>query len=750
MRGHWNALALDPAVDAGAYELPEPTFAASPDRFEWADGEGWLATATDTSYTVTVRGDERSLVEQISTSGIQDDFGRNFSNGWGNTYASGRWLVRSGALEDYNVVSPETFVNFTTSGHIRTPGVGKMRVNTANTSARIAPASYGYDYKFANVAAEVSTDKMPSGDSQSASIMIAYQNVSNHYLGLLQFERFLSVTEDFDRTVSDGWGTAPNGSAWANTSPNADYSVSGGLAVHELSAANSSRRSSVLADDNHEVLTKVRCPVRPTGSSVWAGVMLRYTDFQNHYIARLRFGASGTNAAVSVQKVLAGTTTTITTEDSLGVQIPDNEYWWIRARIENNNIKMRAWKDGDEEPPTWQHDHTDASSPIETGSRAGVRSISVSSTNLPLDVEYGHFELIDGLDATTCRARLCLQKREAGSTTNLTSFVNVGRHAPGVWWNLRTDWNGETNVLRARAWEVGTTEPDWQASITDATFTQGDVGVRGYLSPDYDDAPVEFSWRNYSVSAEWINPPTVTHNVRVYILPVPFGSTPEWGPNGTAFKRWLRRRIVDQPYDVFDVAFEYVNNNVNEASYGPRMGDGRRQEGSDWNDFLGVTAYYPDEVDLPNGAIDVPESWQIGALDCSGFTRTIFGVRNKMPMSWWAEPGTTLPRRALMQAGSGPGVLMYDTTPDAPTEGQLNELRPGDFLAWDADTSNEEEDEGQIDHCGIYVGLDTDGNHRHLSSRKMVNGPTMSDVGGKSILGSTNLYSVSFRLARRL
>jgi hypothetical protein len=60
------------------------------------------------------------------------------------------------------------------------------------------------------------------------------------------------------------------------------------------------------------------------------------------------------------------------------------------------------------------------------------------------------------------------------------------------------------------------------------------------------------------------------------------------------------------------------------------------------------------------------------------------------------------------------------------------------------------DDGKQIDHVGIYLGRDAGGNHRFVSSRKSINGPTLGDYNGRSILNGTGLYAKAFRAARRL
>ena len=83
------------------------------------------------------------------------------------------------------------------------------------------------------------------------------------------------------------------------------------------------------------------------------------------------------------------------------------------------------------------------------------------------------------------------------------------------------------------------------------------------------------------------------------------------------------------------------------------------------------------------------------------------------------------------------------------TGGQVRDfsrLAPGDLVFFDAAT----DDGTRIDHVGIYLGTDTAGRPRFLSSRKGINGPTLGDHRGKSLLDGTGLYAAAFRAVRSL
>ena len=112
------------------------------------------------------------------------------------------------------------------------------------------------------------------------------------------------------------------------------------------------------------------------------------------------------------------------------------------------------------------------------------------------------------------------------------------------------------------------------------------------------------------------------------------------------------KKLPEAALKVLATAFEFVSGRpdrrdpsgrliAGDASYGPLQPDGTRQEGSDWNDFQGVTATY--------GGVtaDPPERAQAHSLDCSGFMRMLWGVRVGLPLS--LDPDG----RSLLGAGDG-------------------------------------------------------------------------------------------------
>lgn len=237
-------------------------------------------------------------------------------------------------------------------------------------------------------------------------------------------------------------------------------------------------------------------------------------------------------------------------------------------------------------------------------------------------------------------------------------------------------------------------------------------------------------------------PSTTSATVRttswVRLLPAAF--------TGDVDAAWLTASLRDRSPDVLAAALSYTTGAPEvrdasgahlsgDASYGPLV-DGKRLEGSDWNDYYGVAATY-------DGVVDRPEADQRRAVDCSGYLRLVFGQRGGLPMALQPD-GVRLPRRAVQMATMAPGTVVV---PDTGTQVRaFDRLLAGDLVLFDASA----DDGTDVDHIGIYLGTDSQGKPRFVSSRKTADGPTMGDLGGRSRLDGTGLYATSFRSVRRL
>ncbi|MDE9365929.1 NlpC/P60 family protein [Luteipulveratus sp. YIM 133132] len=217
---------------------------------------------------------------------------------------------------------------------------------------------------------------------------------------------------------------------------------------------------------------------------------------------------------------------------------------------------------------------------------------------------------------------------------------------------------------------------------------------------------------------------------------------------------WLDRQRINLGPDLLAMAMQYVAGASDatddsglryrgNASYGPLTLDDRI-EGSDVEDYLGTSWTYVDGVTRTGG------SDRYGAVDCSGYVRLLLGRRLGYPLLSSYKAGPGLPRRSRDMAAFAPGALLIPDTGVRPTD--LRALAPGDLLFFDTDndTDTTAEFDGIINHVAIYLGLDDSGRRRFVSSRKSIDGPTMGDYKGASLLDGTGLYARGFRSARRI
>ncbi|MBM0256553.1 NlpC/P60 family protein [Micromonospora sp. 4G55] len=217
------------------------------------------------------------------------------------------------------------------------------------------------------------------------------------------------------------------------------------------------------------------------------------------------------------------------------------------------------------------------------------------------------------------------------------------------------------------------------------------------------------------------------------------------------FVDWFAAARRDRSPDVLSIAFEYVDGAPvkrdnqgqqysGDASFGPpdpADPDGR-QERSDFYDYLGLPWSFLD------GKAAIPEPQRKLALDCSGYLRMVYGHRLGYPLRGTNTPGEGLPRRAYAMAEVGPGVQLM------PNSGQrargIDKLLPGDLVFFNAQPIPSR----QVDHSGIYLGIDDGGHHRFISSRSQTDGPTMGDLSGAPLLDGVGYWPDRWLTARRL
>lgn len=354
---------------------------------------------------------------------------------------------------------------------------------------------------------------------------------------------------------------------------------------------------------------------------------------------------------------------------------------------------------------------------------------------------------------TSGTVELRLEKEVADTVTQLTTAAILATGVPaGADWTIRVRREGAR--IRAKAWRTDAAEPTaWAADVTDSTFPKGRVGLRALANRGCTNLPVALVVSRFQIDAStWQQPPTVTHDTWVRVLPAPFDGT--WTP---ALEQVIRGWAGSPAPDVLSHASAFLagapavttaatpaadKQVMGEAGYGYLDPQGHRYEGADFHEYMNVGWTFPD------GTSTGPSSKQTGNLDCSGYARMVYGYHMGVPMAAGEDTsGTRIPRKSRHMVDHAPGVRIDRTDGTNPPAAQ--QLQPGDLLLFNADSGDDTETV-TVDHVGIYLGPDTTGKRRFLSSRKTGNGPTMSDLGGASLLDGAGTYAKTLHTVHRI
>ncbi|MFJ8584762.1 NlpC/P60 family protein [Streptomyces sp. NPDC093595] len=355
---------------------------------------------------------------------------------------------------------------------------------------------------------------------------------------------------------------------------------------------------------------------------------------------------------------------------------------------------------------------------------------------------------------TTGAVELRVEKEVADTVTQLSAAVTLATGVPaGTDWTIRVRRQGAR--IQVKAWRSASAEPSaWTVDVTDSTFATGRVGLRALANDGCTNLPVKLLVSRFEVdAANWATPPSVTHGDWVRVLPEPFDGT--WTPQlEQVIRGWAGSTVPDvlayaamflagAPAVTSGAGPAKDKQVLGESGYGYLDPQGYRYEGADFHEYMNVGWTFPD------GTYTGPSSKQVGNLDCSGYTRMVYGYHMGVPMAAGEDTsGTRIPRKSRNMVEYAPGVRIGRTA-DGTTPPAAALLQPGDLVLFNAD-SGDDNPTITVDHVGIYLGKDAAGKRRFLSSRKTINGPTMSDLGGASLLDGTGTYAKKLHTVHRI
>lgn len=227
------------------------------------------------------------------------------------------------------------------------------------------------------------------------------------------------VSDAFERTESNGWGTADSGEDWAMTGGvAANYSVSSGEGHHAITTTGASRYSTNEAGvADTDLYVTFYLDFLPTGGSAHAHFATRFTSTSSYYMTRIQVSSAAALTA-SLRKVVDGTTTALVATSTLYTYVANDRYR-VRFKVQGQDLKMKVWPEVEAEPEEWTLETTDTD--LVDAAGVAVRSLlDAGATNvLPVSFHYDDLVVYPQKFHVTRSVNGIVKTQEAGTDVRL-------------------------------------------------------------------------------------------------------------------------------------------------------------------------------------------------------------------------------------------------------------------------------------------------------------------------------------------
>jgi hypothetical protein len=209
------------------------------------------------------------------------------------------------------------------------------------------------------------------------------------------------VAQDaFGRTISNGWGNAQSGGAYALRGSSSDFSVDGSSGLMRLSVAGTNRAAALpqVSARDVDLSLRVATDKLAVGGPMYVYAAVRRVSTTTAYWLKLRLG---TNRAVYVQ----ASRLVNNVEQGLGSEVRvdglthvADSFIRLRGQATGSNptaIRVKAWAEGQAEPSGWAYSATDSTSSLQTTGALDLRAyLSSKATNAPVNVRFDDLEAL--------------------------------------------------------------------------------------------------------------------------------------------------------------------------------------------------------------------------------------------------------------------------------------------------------------------------------------------------------------------
>jgi PKD repeat protein len=200
------------------------------------------------------------------------------------------------------------------------------------------------------------------------------------------------ASDNFSRTVSSGFGTAPIGGPWTLSGSSSLFSVADGVGVIRVGAGSgpAAYLSNVSAADTDLRMT-FSLDKQPTGNGLYLSTFLRRGS-GGSYFAKSRVDSTGGVWVELCRRPASGSEVSLGTAVKVsGLTYSAGDTLQLRLQAVGSSpttLRAKVWKQGTTEPTTWQRSVTDSTAGLQIAGSVGVSPyLSSGATNAPVTVK---------------------------------------------------------------------------------------------------------------------------------------------------------------------------------------------------------------------------------------------------------------------------------------------------------------------------------------------------------------------------
>ncbi|MDR7382451.1 PKD domain-containing protein [Promicromonospora iranensis] len=200
------------------------------------------------------------------------------------------------------------------------------------------------------------------------------------------------VHDDFDRTATGGWGTAPSGGSWVLAGAPSKFSVADGSGRITFTVGGDGPRARL--DGEHgdvDLTTGMSFSALPNTGGVYGYLLARTSGSTRDYRTKVRVLANG-GMRLEIGRFVGGADTSLGSVVTLpGTYAPGTE---LRVRMQATGsgttaLRAKVWPAGTSEPAAWQIERTDTTAELQEPGGVGLGGyLGAAVTNVPLTLSY--------------------------------------------------------------------------------------------------------------------------------------------------------------------------------------------------------------------------------------------------------------------------------------------------------------------------------------------------------------------------